>query len=111
MTSTRQPSGSFAAVVIGALLCACQSSAQWMDTLQPKAIEAAETRSRFEMGCPAAKGAVLSRQVLEPVVRNVRFAGPERAEYTVGVTGCDKRQVMVVVCPADDSGCFASPGR
>lgn len=98
-------------VGLAALLVAgCQSTAQWMDTQQPQAIAAAETRARFEMSCPSAKGDVLSRQVIEPVV-SVRFGGQERAEYTVGVSGCEKRMVFVVVCPADGTGCFAAPGR
>jgi len=35
-----------------------------------------------------------------------------RAEYTIGVAGCDKRHTYVVVCPDGGEGCFATgPGR
>ena len=33
--------------------------------------------------------------MLQPVV----WGGQERAEYTVGVAGCDQRMTYIVICP------------
>jgi hypothetical protein len=49
------------------------------------------------------KGTILSSNMLQAVL----WGGEERAEYTVGVTGCGKRSVYVVICPLESSGCFA----
>jgi len=45
--------------------------------------------------------------MLQPVL----WGGEERAEYTIGVTGCDKRSVYVVICPQGSTNCFAGAGR
>jgi hypothetical protein len=37
----------------------------------------------------------------------VLWGGEERAEYTVGVSGCAKRAVYLLVCPLGSSACFA----
>ena len=45
-------------------------------------------------------------------VRTYRYTGPERAEYTVGVSGCGHQATYVVICPDDgSSNGFASGGR
>lgn len=105
--------GNLVLVASATLIAAgCQSTAQWLDSIQPKAIQAAETRGRFEMNCPTASGTVLSRQDVQPEVRAVRFAPPDRGVFTIGVEGCGKRSTLVVVCPNDGSGnCFAAEGR
>jgi hypothetical protein len=37
--------------------------------------------------------------------------GVERAEYTIGVSGCGERKTFVVLCPEGGDGCFAAgPG-
>ena len=100
-----------ASLVLGMALAGCQSTAQWLDSVQPKAVETAEARARFEMNCPAAKGQVLSREDVPPAYVGPRVRGVERAAFTVGVAGCDKRATYVVVCPDDGSGCFAADGR
>jgi len=43
-------------------------------------------------------------------ILNVQGSGLERAEYTVGVSGCGKCAVYLVVCP-DGSCCFAVSDR
>ena len=58
------------------------------------------------MACPQATGAVLSSNVLQPAM----WGGMERAEYTVGVQGCDKRATYVVVCQVGSVSCFAISG-
>jgi hypothetical protein len=86
----------------------CQSEAQQMDAQQQQAVDTALQRVKFDMNCPSATGQVLSRQMIQPA--SIRF-GVERAEYTVGVEGCGQRQTIVVVCPQDNSGCFAGGPR
>lgn len=99
------------AFVASILLVGCQSTADWMASTQPKAVQAAETRGRFELNCPAAKGTVLSEQDVAGA-QAYRYRGPDRAVFTVGVSGCEKRATYVVVCPDDGSGnCFAAEGQ
>lgn len=85
----------------------CQSQGQIIASDQELAIQAAERRGQFELSCPAATGSVLSSNMLQPVL----WGGEERAEYTIGVTGCNKRAVYVVICPMGSTGCFAGDGR
>jgi len=94
---------------IPVLLSACASGPPFIDQMQPTAIDMAVRRGAFEMNCPAAKGELLSRETVQPL--SIRF-GYERAEYTVGVTGCGKRSSYVVICP-DNGGksCFAGASR
>lgn len=91
------------------LLSACASGPPFIDAMQPTATDMAVRRGAFEMNCPDAKGSVLSSEVVQPL--SIRF-GYERAEYTVGVTGCGKRSSYVVICPDNGSkSCFAGASR
>lgn len=90
----------------------CQSTAEWMASIQPKAMQTAETRGRFELNCPTATAALLNEQDVAPALQAVRYRAPDRAVFTVGVNGCGKRATYVVVCPNDGSGsCFAADGH
>ena len=89
-------------------LAGCQSTGQQLDTEQQQAVSTGVQRVGFDMNCPSATGQVLSREMIAPV--SIRF-GVERAEYTIGVEGCGKRETIVVVCPQDGSGCFAGGPR
>jgi hypothetical protein len=92
-------------VAVTAVLAAgCQSSAQFMQQIEPIALQTAVKRGQFEMGCPGATGTVLSKSLLQPAVQAIRFSGPERAEFSVGVEGCGKRATYTVICPMDSSG-------
>ena len=94
------------------LLVGCQSTDQWMTSMRPKAIDAAEKRGRFELNCPGAVAQVLNEQDVQPEIRAVRFQAPDRAVFTLGVSGCNKRATYVVVCPDDGGGnCFAADGQ
>jgi hypothetical protein len=94
-------------IVVGALLTGgCASQSQLLAGDQDMAIQTAERRGQFELGCPEAKGTVLSSNMLQPVL----WRGEERAEYTVGIEGCGKRKTYVVVCPLGSSGCLAGLG-
>jgi len=79
--------------------------------LQPMAVQYALQRARFEMNCPSATAQVLSSENVQPVLNGPMMMGNERAQYTIGVTGCDKRSEMVVICAQGSGGCFAAEGR
>ena len=91
----------------------CVSQAQFLNNMQPMAIQNAENRGRFELNCPNATATVLSREVVQPVLEGPFVgAGIQRAEYTVGVAGCGARKTFVVICREEGDGCFAAgPGR
>ncbi len=96
-----------AVLAAGAIATACTSSAEYMQKLEPQAIQTAVNRGNFEMSCQNATGTIISKDMLQPAVQAIRFSGPERAEYTVGVSGCGKRATYVVICPLDQSGCWS----
>jgi len=89
------------------ILAGCQSQGQILAGEEGVATQTAVRRGQFELGCPEATGTILSSNMLQPVL----WGGEERAEYTVGVSGCGKRSVYVVVCPLGSSGCFAGAAR
>jgi hypothetical protein len=90
----------------------CASQAQFLDGKQAMAMQTAVSRGQFEMNCPAATGIILSREVIQPAIQAPALGGLQRAEFTVGVSGCGKRTTFVVVCPDEGDGCFAAgPGR
>ena len=94
------------------LLAGCATGPPFIDQMQPTAIDMAVRRGAFEMNCPAATGQLLSRETLQPLIQAIRFSGPERAEYTVGVSGCGQRTTYVVICPEDGNNtCFAGGSR
>jgi nitrous oxide reductase accessory protein NosL len=92
-----------------ALLAGCASGPPFIDQAQPEAVAMAQRRGAFELNCPGATAQVLSRDTLQPI--SFRF-GIERAEYTIGVSGCGKRATYVVICPDQPgSTCFAAASR
>jgi hypothetical protein len=96
-------------LVGAALLAGCASGPPFIDQAQPEAVALAQRRAAFEFNCPNTTAQVLSRETLQPV--SFRF-GIERAEYTIGVSGCGKRATYVVICPDQQgSTCFAAAGR
>jgi hypothetical protein len=101
--------GSVVAVVMVA--AGCQSTAQMMAAAEGQAVQEATNRGRFEMNCPAATGTVISKDLMQPAIQTIRFTGPERGEFTIGVAGCGQRATYLVVCPLDGSGCFAVGSR
>jgi hypothetical protein len=88
---------------------ACQTT-PFIDSAQPAAIDAAQKRAQFDFNCPAATGQVISRENIQEPMGTIRYTPPPRAEYTIGVAGCDKRSTYVVVC-AEGGGCVAGGGR
>ena len=79
--------------------------------LQPMAMSYALNRARFDMNCPAATGQVLSSETIQPVLNGPLMMGNQRAQYTIGVSGCGQRQTMVVLCSQGGDGCFAANGN
>ena len=99
-------------VVVSAVITAgCQSQAQLVDSMQPDAIHVAQRRGAFELNCPAATAEVLSKEMIQSPVMNPRFAPPQRAEYTVGASGCGQRATYMVVCADGGTGCVAAGSR
>jgi hypothetical protein len=95
-----------------ALAVAACNTTPLTTSLQSTAMNYALTRARFEMNCPTATGAVLSSETIQPPARALMVnEGPERAQYTIGVTGCDQRKTIVVLCAQGGDGCFAANGQ
>jgi hypothetical protein len=97
------------AAALAATLAGCASEATFLDSKQSTAVETALARGKFDLNCPAAQGSVLSRQFIQAPVTGPRMAamGVDRAEYTVGVQGCDQRGTYMVVCSQGTEGCIA----
>ncbi len=94
---------------VGLSAAGCQS-VPFIDAAQPHAIDSAQRRAQFEWNCPAATGQVISREMIQTPSVPMRWTPPERAEYTIGVAGCDKRATYLVIC-AEGGGCVAGGGR
>src|SRR5215510_16349491 len=86
----------------------CVSQGQFLDNKQEMAVQTALNRAHFEIQCPEATATVLSREVVQPAYQGPRVSGLQRAEYTIGVSGCGQRATSVVVCPDGGEGCFAA---
>ena len=102
-------------LLAGLFMCivasACVSQNQMLDEDQAMAMQTAVNRARFDMNCPSATGQIISREVVQPSLQGPFVSGIERAEFTVGVSGCDRRKSYIVVCPQGGNGCFATgPG-
>ena len=93
-------------------LTGCVSQTKFLDSKQGLATETAISRGEFELNCPKAKPTIISREVVQPALQGPWVRGIQRAEYTIGVSGCDKRKVFIVICPDGGEGCYAAgPGR
>jgi len=95
--------------IAGVMLVACSSEPTFLDSKQATAIETGLARGKFDLNCPAAQGSVLSRQFIQAPMAGPRMGaiGQDRAEYTVGVEGCNQRATYMVVCTAGTEGCIA----
>jgi hypothetical protein len=99
-------------LVVALTAAACESNTQFLDAKQGMAVETAASRGRFELNCSVVTPTVLSREVVEPAIVGPRVYGIDRAEYTIGLSGCGDRKTFVVICPDGGDGCFAAgPGR
>ncbi|SBT08128.1 conserved exported hypothetical protein [Candidatus Accumulibacter aalborgensis] len=96
-----------ATTVASLVLAGCASDQQLLANEQDNAVRTALRRGQFELSCPSATGVLLSSNLLQPVLWN----GIERAEYTIGVAGCDQKATYIVVCQVDSVSCVAVSGR
>ena len=96
-------------VALAATLVAagCQTPAQMLANEQAAASGVAARRGQFELNCPQVTTSILSSNVLQPLL----WGGQERAEYTIGVAGCERRTTYVVICALDSPSCFAAATR
>ncbi len=96
------------ATLVATLIAAgCQTPAQMLASDQATASGVATRRGQFDLNCQQVTTSILSSNVLQPVL----WGGQERAEYTIGVAGCERRTTYVVVCALDSPSCFAAAAR
>lgn len=92
----------FAPILALALIgSGCASGPPFIDEMQPEAMAKAVRRAQFEFNCPAASGEIINRQTLQPLM----FGGPIRAQYTIGVSGCEQRATVDVLCSDNNKQC------
>ena len=97
--------------IITLAVTGCASQSQLLDNKQGMAMQTALSRGQFDLNCPNASTVLISREVIQPAVESPWINGIPRAEYTIGVKGCDKRGTYVVICPEGGDGCYpAGPG-
>jgi hypothetical protein len=96
---------------VAAVLAACATQQQVLQSKQQMAIEAASRRGQFEMNCPNVTATVLSDEMTQPALQGPVIEGVPRALYTIGVAGCNQRKTFAVICPEGGTGCFAADPR
>jgi hypothetical protein len=98
-------------IATAAIVWGCESQQQIVDKMQPNAVQVAQKRGAFELNCPQATAEVISKEMIQTPAPTYRYSPPQRAEYTVGVSGCGKREAYVVVCAEGGTGCVAEGSR
>jgi len=98
-------------VAVAGILYGCQSQQQMVNEMQPDALQVAKQRGKFELNCPSATATVISHEMIQSDIVNPRWAPPQRAEYTIGVAGCNKRATYLVICAEGGTGCVAGGAR
>lgn len=88
----------------------CASGPPFIQSAQPDALHNAQRRAQFEFNCPSVTVEPLSQEMVQSPLEYTRFAPPQRAEYTIGASGCGQRRTYLVVC-TDGGGCVAVGGR
>ena len=107
--TTRWKAGALFAVAAVTVGCATQT--QMLAQRQDGAVQTALQRGRFDLNCPSATATVLSSDFIQPAVQGPWVSGLQRAEYTIGVAGCNQRTTYVVLCQMGTETCFAAnPG-
>lgn len=91
------------AALVALIVSACASGPPFVDAMQPKAVSMAESRARFALNCPEATGSVLHSEELQPLA----FGGPVRAQYSIGVEGCNQRTIVQILCSDNNNQCVA----
>ena len=97
---------------LAAVAGGCMTQSKFLASNQATAMQTAVNRGQFEMNCPQASGTIISQEMVQPALQGPWVGGLQRAEYTVGVSGCNDRKTYIVVCPEGGDGCYAAgPGR
>jgi hypothetical protein len=97
--------------IIILVMAGCATQSQFLNNKQGMAIDTALNRAKFDLNCPQVTPVLISREVVQPALEGPWVNGIQRAEYTIGVKGCDKRQTYIVICPEGGAGCYAAgPG-
>jgi hypothetical protein len=100
------------AAIVAAMAAGCATQQQFLQSKQNMAVNTAMNRAQFEMNCQDVTPTIISREVVQPALQGRWVNGIQRAEYTIGATGCGKRMTFIVICPEGGEGCFAAgPGR
>ena len=100
------------AIIAALAVGGCATQQQFLASMQPTAMQTAAAKGKFELNCQTAQPVLISQEVVQPALQGPFMNGIQRAEFTVGVEGCGRRQTYVVICPEGGSGCFATgPGR
>lgn len=92
-------------------LAGCQTPTQTLDAESNAAQQTALARGQFDLSCPNATATVLSRNLVNPVLNGPMMNGVQRAEYTVGVSGCGQKAVYISVCQIGSVSCIAAASR
>jgi hypothetical protein len=103
--------GLFLSTMAGLVLVGCASGPPYIQTAEPMATQAAQRRAQFDMDCKDVMVETLTREMVQSPLEYTRFAPPQRAEYTLGATGCGQRKVYLVMCTDGAGGCVAVSGR
>ena len=100
---------SAAALLATPAVAGCATSpAQILDSMQPTAVNTDLWRGRFELNCPGAQPALLSRELMQPAIETFRFQGIQRGSFTIGISGCGQRKTYQIICPEGGDGCFSA---
>ena len=100
------------AIIAALTVTGCATQQQFLASMQPTAMQTTAGKGRFELNCPAAMPVLISQEVVQPALQGPFMNSIQRAEFTVGVEGCGRRQTYIVICPQGGDGCFATgPGR
>ena len=95
--------------VLGMMGCS-NVQAQWLDSLQPNAMQTAASRGQAEMSCPTVTPTLMSRQM----AHTPGYTAPwimQFTQYTINLAGCGKDQVYLILCPLGGTDCYpAAPG-
>jgi len=98
-------------LVAATALTGCVSQTQFLDNKQGMAIQTASSRAQFELNCQELTASVISREVIQPALQGPWVNGIQRAEFTIGIRGCGKKAMFIVICPDGGEGCYAAgPG-
>ena len=102
----------FLVLIVSLAVVGCASTQNRSLTIrQDMAIQTAVSRAQFEMDCQEVTPILISEEAVQPVLQEPSVNGSQQAEYTIGVSGCDKRTTFIVFCLEGGKGCLAAgPG-